>query len=41
VPEGVDADKIAATFKNGVLSIILPRSPEAMKKEKKITVKSG
>jgi HSP20 family protein len=41
VPEGVDADKIAATFKKGVLSITLPKSPEAMKKEKKITVKSG
>jgi HSP20 family protein len=39
VPEGVDADKIAATFKNGVLTVSLPKSPEAQKKEKKIAIK--
>jgi HSP20 family protein len=39
VPDGVDADKIAASFKNGVLTVILPKSPEAQKKEKKIAIK--
>jgi HSP20 family protein len=39
VPEAVDADKIAATFKNGVLTVSLPKSPEAQKKEKKIAIK--
>lgn len=41
VPDGVDADKIAATFKNGVLTVNLPKSPEAQKKEKKIAIKKA
>lgn len=41
VPEGVDSDKIEATFKKGVLTVILPKTPEAQKKEKKIAVKSS
>ena len=41
VPDGVDADKIAATFKNGVLTVSLPKSPEAQKKEKKIAIKEA
>jgi HSP20 family protein len=41
VPDGVDADKIEASFKKGVLSITLPKSPEAQKAEKKIAVKAG
>lgn len=41
VPEGVDADKIEASFKKGVLSVMLPKSPEAQKAEKKITVKAA
>jgi len=40
VPEGVDTDKIEATFKNGVLTLRLPKTPEAQKKEKKIAVKA-
>ncbi len=40
VPDGVDADKIEANFKKGVLTVILPKSAEAQKAEKKITVKS-
>ena len=40
VPDGVDADKIEATFKNGVLTLRLPKTPEAQKKEKKIAVKA-
>jgi HSP20 family protein len=41
VPEGVDTDKIEASFKNGVLTVKLPKSTEAQKKEKKITVKAA
>ena len=41
VPDGVDAEKIEATFKNGVLTITLPKTPEAQKKEKQIAIKKG
>jgi HSP20 family protein len=39
VPEGVDTDKIAASFKKGVLTVTLPKTPEAIKPEKKIEIK--
>ena len=38
LPDGVDADKIAATFKNGVLTVTLPKTAEAQKSEKKIAI---
>lgn len=38
VPDGVNADKIEASLKKGVLTVTLPKSPEAAKKEKKILV---
>jgi len=38
VPDGVDADKIEATVKNGVLSIALPKKPEARKAAKTIAI---
>jgi len=41
VPDGVDADKIEATFKNGVLTVSLPKTLEAQKKEKQIAIKKG
>jgi HSP20 family protein len=41
VPEGVDADKIEASFKKGVLTVTLPKKPEAQKPEKKIDVKAA
>lgn len=41
VPEGVDTDKIEASFKKGVLTVTLPKKPEAQKPEKKIEVKSA
>ena len=41
VPDGVDADKIEANFKNGVLKLILPKTAEAQKSEKKIAIKQG
>ena len=41
VPDGVDADKIEASFKKGVLTITLPKTPQAQAKQKKIAVKAG
>lgn len=41
LPEGVDRDKIEASFKKGVLTVTLPKTPEAQKAEKKITVKAA
>lgn len=41
VPDTVDADKIDASFKKGVLTIALPKKPEAQKSEKKIAVKAA
>lgn len=41
VPEGVDSDKIDATFQKGLLKVTLPKTPEAQKAEKKITVKAA
>ncbi|MCP3057089.1 Hsp20/alpha crystallin family protein [Aurantimonas marianensis] len=38
VPDGVDADKIAASFTKGVLTVKLPKTAEAQSKEKKIAV---
>jgi HSP20 family protein len=41
VPDGVDADKIEANFKNGVLTVTLPKSPQAQQSEKKIPIKKA
>ncbi len=41
VPGGVDADKIEASFKNGVLTVTLPKTPEAQRSEKKIAIKKA
>jgi HSP20 family protein len=41
VPEGVDSDKIEASFKQGILTVTLPKKPEAIKPEKKIEVKTA
>jgi HSP20 family protein len=41
VPDEVDADKIEASFKKGVLTVTLPKKPEAVKPEKKIEVKAA
>jgi len=37
----IQADKVDATFKNGVLTITLPKAASAAKAAKKITVKAG
>ena len=41
VPEGVDADKIEANFKKGVLTVTLPKKAEAQKPAKKIEIKAA
>lgn len=41
VPDGVEADKIEANVKNGVLTVVLPKSDVAQKREKTIAIKKG
>jgi HSP20 family protein len=40
VPDGVNLDKVDASFKKGVLTVTLPKTVEAQKAEKKIQVKA-
>jgi HSP20 family protein len=39
LPEGIDADKVHASLKDGVLSILVPKKPEAQ--PKKVAIKAG
>jgi HSP20 family protein len=39
LPEGIDADKTQATLKDGVLTILVPKKPEAQ--PKKVAIKTG
>ena len=41
VPDGVNADKIEAAFRNGVLTVTMPKAAGARKAEKKIKVTSA
>lgn len=41
LPDGVDTDKIAAKFAKGVLTITLPKKPEAKSAPKKVEVKAA
>jgi HSP20 family protein len=41
LPQGIDPDKIEATFAKGVLTVKLPKTAEAQKAEKTITVKAA
>ena len=41
LPDGVDRDKIAASFAKGVLTVTMPKSAEAQKQQKKIEVKAA
>lgn len=40
LPDGVDRDKIEASFATGVLTLTLPKTPETVKQQKKIEVKA-
>jgi len=39
LPEGIDQDKIDARFRNGVLTVHLPKKPEAQHPSRKIEIK--
>lgn len=41
LPEGVDPEKIEAHFSKGVLTLTLPKKPEAQKPEKTIDIKTS
>src|SRR6516162_8552342 len=41
LPASVDRDKVSADFSKGVLTITLPKTPDAQKQQKKIEVKSA
>jgi HSP20 family protein len=41
IPSGVDAEAVSADFANGVLTVTLPKTPEAKQKERKVEVKSA
>jgi HSP20 family protein len=40
LPDGIGRDKIAAEFSKGVLTLTLPKTPDARKQQKKIEVKA-
>lgn len=41
IDAAIVGDKVEATFKDGVLTVVLPKTPEAQKKHKKIDVKGS
>lgn len=41
LPEGIDDSKIEARFENGVLTVTLPKTPDAVSKPKKIAIKAA
>ncbi|MEM5371248.1 Hsp20/alpha crystallin family protein [Paraburkholderia azotifigens] len=41
MPEGVDREKIEASFRKGILTVTLPKTQEAQNAEKKIPVKAA
>lgn len=41
LPEGIDEDKVDAALAKGVLTITLPKKPEAQKKQKTVEVKAA
>lgn len=40
LPDGVDTDKAAAKFRNGVLTVTLPKTADARRKARKIEIQS-
>lgn len=41
VPDGIDAEGIEGSFKNGILTVTLPKTAEARKAQRKISVKGA
>ena len=41
LPAGIDADKVEASFDNGVLKVRMPKTAEAREKERKIDIKAA
>lgn len=41
LPDGVEPDAAKATFKNGVLTVVIPKSAEARTDRKRISVQAG
>lgn len=41
LPNGIDHDAAEATFRNGVLTVVIPKSPELQKDKKRIPVQAG
>jgi HSP20 family protein len=41
LPASIDRNKISADFSKGVLTVTLPKTPEAQKEQKKIEIKSA
>jgi HSP20 family protein len=40
LPGGIDVDKAKATFKKGVLKVVLPKTPEAQSNRRRIQIQS-
>ena len=40
LPEGIDAGRIEASFRKGVLTVTLPKKPEAQEPERNIAVRT-
>jgi HSP20 family protein len=41
LPDAVDGNKIEASFKNGALTVTLPKRPEAVNAQRKIAIQAG
>jgi len=41
LPEGIDLDKVKATFKSGVLTLVLPRTEEARRSSRRIEIEAA
>lgn len=41
LPEGIDEDKIDATYEKGILKVVVPKSEESMSISKRIQIKKG